>query len=133
MATRPVYALLGRPEGIGWAYREGGHNHSAEDYKALLDFMDMVSSDLISVHYPYDRSSLAISRSESLLLCRLTAPASSKINPGLPAASLSGAPEHLITRKRQPHGVKQVMKTSIPFRCCHGSRLVKPGMRCVCV
>ena len=54
MATRPVYALLGCPEGIGWAYREGGHNHSAEDYEALLDFMDMVSSDLISVHYRCD-------------------------------------------------------------------------------
>lgn len=46
MATRPVFELLGRAERIGWAYREGGHNHAAEDYKALLDFMDVVSSHL---------------------------------------------------------------------------------------
>ena len=26
---------------IGWAWRESGHNHAAEDYKALLDFMDL--------------------------------------------------------------------------------------------
>ena len=39
-AARPVYALLGKPEAIGWAVREGGHAHTPTDYEALLDFMD---------------------------------------------------------------------------------------------
>lgn len=40
-ATRPVYALLDRPAHIGWAFREGGHAHSAPDFLALLDYMDV--------------------------------------------------------------------------------------------
>lgn len=38
-AVRPVYDLLGVPDGIGWAVREGGHSHTMMDYEALLDFM----------------------------------------------------------------------------------------------
>lgn len=40
-AARKVYDLLGRPRGIGWAIREGGHAHTPADYEALLDFMDL--------------------------------------------------------------------------------------------
>lgn len=39
-AARAVYDLLGAPDAIGWALREGGHSHHAFDYEALLDFMD---------------------------------------------------------------------------------------------
>ena len=39
-AARGVYNLLGAPDAIGWAMREGGHTHSRADYDALLDFMD---------------------------------------------------------------------------------------------
>jgi hypothetical protein len=41
LAAREVYNLLGRRDGIGWAYREGGHAHTPEDFAALLDFMDL--------------------------------------------------------------------------------------------
>jgi hypothetical protein len=34
-----VYDLLNSLDAIGWAYREGGHAHTPEDYAALLDFM----------------------------------------------------------------------------------------------
>jgi dienelactone hydrolase len=30
-AARKVFLLLGNEKGIGWAYRESGHNHAAED------------------------------------------------------------------------------------------------------
>ena len=40
-AARTAYELLGAPENIGWALREGGHTHSETDFKALLDFMDL--------------------------------------------------------------------------------------------
>ena len=40
-AARTAYELLGAPENIGWALREGGHAHSETDFKALLDFMDL--------------------------------------------------------------------------------------------
>jgi len=40
-ATQPVYALLGRCAHIGWSFREGGHAHSAADFIALLDYMDV--------------------------------------------------------------------------------------------
>ena len=33
--------MLGKKEAIGWVYRESGHAHLLEDYKALLDFMDL--------------------------------------------------------------------------------------------
>lgn len=39
-AGRSVYALLDRPDAIGWSVREGGHAHTPTDYDALLDFMD---------------------------------------------------------------------------------------------
>ncbi len=39
-AARGAYELLGAPDRIGWAFREGGHAHSATDFAALLDFMD---------------------------------------------------------------------------------------------
>ncbi|NKB69579.1 MAG: hypothetical protein GKR89_21120 [Candidatus Latescibacteria bacterium] len=38
--TRPVFDLLGAPDRIGWAFREGGHHHHPADYAALLDFID---------------------------------------------------------------------------------------------
>ena len=40
-ATQPVYALLDRCTHIGWSSREGGHAHSAADFIALLDYMDV--------------------------------------------------------------------------------------------
>jgi hypothetical protein len=40
LEARRVYEFLGAPEALGWAFREGGHNHQVEDYEALLDFMD---------------------------------------------------------------------------------------------
>jgi hypothetical protein len=40
LEARRVYEFLGKPEALGWAYREGGHGHQAEDYEALLAFMD---------------------------------------------------------------------------------------------
>lgn len=40
-ATQPVYALLGAPDCIGWAFREGGHAHNATDFAALLDCIDI--------------------------------------------------------------------------------------------
>ena len=39
-SAQKVYYLLGKPDAIGWAYRESGHAHRPEDYAALLDFMD---------------------------------------------------------------------------------------------
>lgn len=39
-AALPVYAFLGAEGALGWAYREGGHDHSAHDFEALLSFMD---------------------------------------------------------------------------------------------
>ncbi|MEC7227273.1 MAG: hypothetical protein VX670_06250 [Candidatus Latescibacterota bacterium] len=41
VTTQSIYALLDRPAHIGWAFREGGHAHSAADFLALLDFMDV--------------------------------------------------------------------------------------------
>ena len=35
-----VYRMLGAGEAIGWAFRDGVHDHSAADYRALLDFAD---------------------------------------------------------------------------------------------
>ncbi|MDA0334281.1 MAG: hypothetical protein O2782_03865 [bacterium] len=35
-----VYDFLRAPEALAWAFREGGHNHQAEDYEALLALMD---------------------------------------------------------------------------------------------
>ena len=32
--------MLGAADAIGWAFRPGGHDHSAADYDALLDFAD---------------------------------------------------------------------------------------------
>ncbi len=40
-AAQTVYQLLGAPQNIGWALREGGHAHTATDFEALLDFMDL--------------------------------------------------------------------------------------------
>jgi hypothetical protein len=38
--ARQVFRLLGAPEAIGWAVREGGHAHRPQDYETLLFFMD---------------------------------------------------------------------------------------------
>ena len=38
--TERVYRMLGAAGAIGWAFRPGGHDHSAADYDALLDFAD---------------------------------------------------------------------------------------------
>ncbi|MEW6755618.1 MAG: hypothetical protein AB1505_32275 [Candidatus Latescibacterota bacterium] len=39
-AARAVYGMLGAPEKLGWAVREGVHGHFASDFEALLDFVD---------------------------------------------------------------------------------------------
>jgi len=39
-AAREVYAFLGVPERIGIVFRPGGHRHTLEDWRALLDFAD---------------------------------------------------------------------------------------------
>jgi hypothetical protein len=39
-AAREVYRFLGVPERIGISYRDGGHDHSPEDWQAFLDFAD---------------------------------------------------------------------------------------------
>jgi hypothetical protein len=41
LAVQDVYRLLGAPERIGWALREGEHAHSPTDFEALLDFIDL--------------------------------------------------------------------------------------------
>lgn len=41
-AAREVYAFLGHPDRIAIAFREGGHEHTAEDFNTLLDFADEV-------------------------------------------------------------------------------------------
>ncbi|MEE2658649.1 MAG: hypothetical protein VX733_09115 [Candidatus Latescibacterota bacterium] len=40
--VRSVYDLLDSSDQVGWALREGGHDHREIDYEALLDFMDLV-------------------------------------------------------------------------------------------
>jgi hypothetical protein len=44
-AAREVYTFLGHPERIAIAYREGGHEHTPDDFNALLDFADQVFFD----------------------------------------------------------------------------------------
>lgn len=39
-AAREVYRFLGAEDRIGIRYRDGGHNHGLEDWRAFLDFMD---------------------------------------------------------------------------------------------
>ncbi len=41
LAAREVYDLLGCRDAIGWAFREGAHGHTAQDFEALLDFVDV--------------------------------------------------------------------------------------------
>ncbi len=40
LAAREVYRFLGAEERIGIWFREGGHNHGPDDWRAFLDFMD---------------------------------------------------------------------------------------------
>ena len=40
LAAKPVFALLGVPERLGWNFRPGGHALTAEDWAAILDFSD---------------------------------------------------------------------------------------------
>ncbi len=40
MAARQVYKFLGADAKIGILYRQGGHNHGIEDWRAMLDFAD---------------------------------------------------------------------------------------------
>lgn len=40
LAAQPVYDFLGVSERNGLHFRPGGHDHNAEDYRALLDFAD---------------------------------------------------------------------------------------------
>ena len=42
-AAEEVYELLGAADRLGWAVREGAHDHSTADYEALLDFVDLRS------------------------------------------------------------------------------------------
>ena len=44
-AAREVYTFLGHPERIAIAYRVGGHEHTPDDFNALLDFADQVFFD----------------------------------------------------------------------------------------
>jgi hypothetical protein len=46
-AALEVYKLLGAESSIGWAWRESGHNHAPEDYKALLDFVSQLASSVL--------------------------------------------------------------------------------------
>jgi len=41
MAAREAYRFLNAEDCIGQAYRPGGHSHSAEDWKAFLDFAQL--------------------------------------------------------------------------------------------
>jgi hypothetical protein len=41
LTAQKVFDLLGAPKKIGWAFREGGHEHREVDYDALLDFADL--------------------------------------------------------------------------------------------
>lgn len=41
LAAKQVYDFLGAGNKIGIHYRQGGHAHNEEDWKALLDFADM--------------------------------------------------------------------------------------------
>jgi hypothetical protein len=41
-AARVVYQWLGVPERIGSHFREGVHEHNADDWRVLLDFADRV-------------------------------------------------------------------------------------------
>jgi len=40
LGAREVYKFLGVPDRIGIVYREGKHEHNADDWRALLDFAD---------------------------------------------------------------------------------------------
>lgn len=40
LAAQPVFDFLGAPNANGLHFREGGHDHEAEDYAALLAFAD---------------------------------------------------------------------------------------------
>lgn len=42
LAAKEVYKFLGAPEKIGLFYREGKHEHNADDWRVLLDFADQV-------------------------------------------------------------------------------------------
>jgi hypothetical protein len=44
LAARKVYRLLGAPDRILSHYREGGHNHSPEDFEVLLNVMTAARS-----------------------------------------------------------------------------------------
>jgi hypothetical protein len=39
-AAREVYRLLGAPDRIGIAFRDGPHNHGPDDWRVALDFME---------------------------------------------------------------------------------------------
>jgi len=41
LAAQPVFDLLGAPANNALHFREGGHDQTAEDYAALLDFADL--------------------------------------------------------------------------------------------
>lgn len=41
LAVMPVFEFLGVPQKNGIHYREGKHEHNAEDWNALLDFADL--------------------------------------------------------------------------------------------
>ncbi|MGB7157006.1 MAG: hypothetical protein WBD40_03000 [Tepidisphaeraceae bacterium] len=41
-AAREVYTFLGQPDRIAIAFREGVHEHNADDFNTLLDFADVV-------------------------------------------------------------------------------------------
>jgi dienelactone hydrolase len=42
LAAREVYKFLGVPEKIGIFYRQGQHQHNADDWNVLLDFADQI-------------------------------------------------------------------------------------------
>jgi hypothetical protein len=41
-AAREVFKFLGQPDRIAISFREGGHDHNADDFNTLLDFADQV-------------------------------------------------------------------------------------------
>ena len=41
-AVLPVYTMLEAASHVGWAFREGGHGHQADDFEALLACVDRV-------------------------------------------------------------------------------------------
>jgi hypothetical protein len=42
LAAKPVFDMLGVPQNLSLVWRDGGHDHALQDWRALIDFADQV-------------------------------------------------------------------------------------------